>query len=106
MTRPDRIVSVGMVLVFVILNIVKRKLNQNQNQMFNWNKNKEKPTVKLEGCLNPSEVEMCTLPGHGGYPKNICYQCLKGTDNDRNETSNNPSNNPFGSLDSFGSKTI
>lgn len=97
MIRPDLIVNVGMVLAFVILNIVKIK------SMFNWKKN-EKSTVKLEGCLNPSEVEICTLPGHGGYPKNVCYQCLKGTGEDKEI-----SNNPFGSLnsfDSFGSKTI
>ena len=99
MTRPDLIVNVGMVLVFVDPSIVKTKLKK----MFNWNK-KDKSKVKLEGCLNPSTIEMCTIPGHGGYPKNICYQCLKGTGEDKEI-----SNNPFGSLDSFdsfGSKTI
>lgn len=77
MTKPNRIVNADMVVVFVILSIVKIKVNQNQNQMFNWNKNKEKSTVKLEGCLSPSNVEMCTIPGHGGYPKATCWHCLK-----------------------------
>lgn len=45
--------------------------------MFNWKKNNEKPTVKLEGCLSPSNVEMCTTPGHGGYPKATCWHCYK-----------------------------
>lgn len=45
--------------------------------MFNWKKNNEKPTIRLEGCLNPSTVEMCTTPGHGGYPKATCWHCYK-----------------------------
>ena len=61
-----------MVVVFVILSTVKRLF-----QMFNWKKNNEKTTVKLEGCLSPSNVEMCTIPGHGGYPKATCWHCLK-----------------------------
>lgn len=72
MIRPNRIANADMVVVFVILSTVKRLF-----QMFNWKKNNEKTTVKLEGCLSPSNVEMCTIPGHGGYPKATCWHCLK-----------------------------
>jgi len=43
-----------------------------------------------------SGVELCTTPGHGGYPKNICWHCLNA--NKEIKTEEEPDS--FGSLSS------